>query len=159
MSDQTPTEVDPMSQAAANLEAPKYPTLAPDRVEDFKLLKAVVEAVKGKPGRKLLTMTFVTMADLPDSDGRTLHKGFKVFNRIALTPTDGSDDKRPRTIGQIAAELGQVLKWCGLNDKTPQDLVNNPTIIEGYVGKCRIGLSKESGDFPASSTVKLVLPG
>jgi len=152
------TEQDPMSQAAGGLELPKYPVLAPDRIARFKLTKATKDKVKTDATRELLTLVFSTEEDLPDDEGKTLLRGFSVYNRISISPTDGRDGKRARTIGQIASELGVVLKWCGLKDKTPRELINDPKICVGYVGDCRIGLSKETAEFPASNTVKMVLP-
>jgi hypothetical protein len=160
MSTETAQVVDPLSQAASNLEAPRYPTLAPDRIARFKITKAIKGPVKGKPNNSLLTVTFSTEEDLPDTDGKTLRKGFSVYARTGLTPTEGGgpENKRPRTLQQIAEELGMYLKWCGLHDKTPRNLIDNPSIIEGFVGDCRIGLTKETAEYPASNTIKLVLP-
>lgn len=153
------TEVDPMTMAAENLDEPSFPCLAGDRICRFKLVSAKVAQTKTDANRQALTTVFSTEADYVDTEGKPLRKGFKVYNVTGLTESEGDDKKRGRSRKQIAEDVGMLLKWCGIKGKTPMDVIQNPTILEGYVGDCRVQYVPERDGFPPKNTVKMVLPG
>lgn len=151
--------VDPFATAAANLEAPKFPILAPDRICRFEIKKCTKDAVKDKPGREVLTIKLATAKDYTDVDGKPLRSGFTSFHRIGLTPSDEAEGKRPRTNKNIAEDLGMLLKSCGMGDKTPRNLLDNPGMVDGQVIDMKVGVSPEKNGFPASNNFRFVLPG
>lgn len=151
--------VDPFATAAANLEAPKFPLLAPDRICRFKIAKCTKDQVKDKPGREVLTVKLQTTKDYTDTDGKPLREGFTGYTRIGLTPSDESEGKRPRTNKNIAEDLGMLLKAVGMGEKTPRDLLNTPSMLEGQIVDMKVTVLPEKGGFPASNGFRVVLPG
>lgn len=151
------TEVDPLSAAAQGWEAPKYPVLAPDRLIPAKIKTAVKGPVKEHPDRELITITLKPVEDFEykDKDGQPM-KNWTGFHRIGISETTGDDDKRPRTIKDIGADLAMVLKACGMTNKSPRDLINNPSILDGQNVMVKVGLNKASGTFPESNSFKFV---
>lgn len=153
------TEADPLSQAACNLEAPKFPLLPANTIKRFKIVSCTHGPTKDDPNRTLMTIVCATVKDEQDADGKPLHSGFKVFNRIGTSPSEGDDVKRPRTIKNIAEDLGMWLKAVGMKDTSPRQWIANPTLLEGQILDARVGISKDkSGQFPDSNTLKPVLP-
>lgn len=158
-------EQDPMTLASSNLKEPKFPCIAPDRVLSFKIVKSSVQDVKDKPGRKSLVLQMKTEEDTVDTDGLPLRTGFTVYNRFSITPTDGTDGKRPRTQKQIAEELGKLLRGCGIKDKQPAELVGykdipgDPAMLEGRLCAFRVGMGKPTPEFPdPSNTFRVEIP-
>lgn len=155
-------EVDPLSQASGGIDT-SFPLIAPDRVCRFKISSAkkapVKDAEKAAAGHELLTLQLKTEKSYPDTDGKTLNAGFSVYHRISLTPTEGKDGKSGRTIENIAKDLATLLKAVGMVDKSPRQLLDNPSILEGQVVDCRVGVNKAQGNFPESNSIKFVIPG
>lgn len=154
------TEVDPLSGAAAGWEAPKFPLLAPDRIYRFKIAKCTKAATKDDANREALTIQLKTEKDYTDTDGKPLRAGFTGYKRIGITPIteEQAGDKRPRSIKDIGADLGMALKSCGKGDKSPRELLNNPSLIEGEIVDMKVGISKGRDGFPDSNTFTFVLP-
>lgn len=153
-------EVDPLSGAASGWEAPKFPVLAPDRICRFKIVKSTKGPVKDHPEREVLTIQIKTEKDYTDKEGKTLRAGFSGYHRIGLTPSPGEDNgKRERTWKNIGEDLAMCLKACGMGDKAPKDLKDNPSLIEGQIVDMKVGVTPEKGGFPESNNFKFVLPG
>ena len=150
---------DPFATAAANLEAPKFPILAPDRIVRFEIKKCTVDAVKDKPGRKVMTVKLATTKDATLDDGKIAKAGFTGFHRIGLTPSEPGGEGRERTNKNIAEDLGMLLKACGKGTNTPREVMDNPAMVEGQVVDMKVGVTPEKNGFPASNNFKFVLPG
>ena len=151
-------ELDPLSHAASGIEPPKFPVLMPERICQFRIVTSKVEDVKNDSSRKLLTLSLATERPYPDKEGKTLNKGFKVFHRIGLTPTPPTDTSRGRTIENVASDLGLLLRSCGMETKSPRQLVDNPTLIEGCIVDCKVGLNKEKDGYPESNRISFIPP-
>lgn len=153
----TSTEQDPLSAAAEGWEAPSYPCLAPDRIVQLKIGKCTKAAVKDNATRELLTITLkpVDGKEYVDTKGNPM-KNFTGFHRIGITPTEATDDKRARTIKDIGADISMVLKACGMLDKSPRNLIDNPSTIDGQVVDIRVGLIPAKGQYPESNSFKFV---
>jgi hypothetical protein len=158
LSPDAPAEVDPLSGAAEGWEAPKFPVLAPDRLCEFEVKSAKKVPKKDDPSRQVLEIVLKTTKDYPDKEGKTLRAGFTIFHRISVTPTEGEDGKRARTWENIGEDLGMVLKAAGgeFRKKEPRDLFNNPSIIDNAILTCKVGISKETAEFPESNRLKFV---
>ena len=153
-------EVDPLSQASSGIEAPKFPCLAPDRICRFTIKKCSHGPTKDNPNRNSLTIVLNTVKDYNDTDGKVLRAGFTGYKRIGTTviTAEEAGEKRPRDINAIKADLAMVLKACGMGEKSPRDLLNNPSIVEGQVVDMKVGLQKERDGYPASNSFTFVLP-
>lgn len=149
---------DPLSGAAGGWEPPKFPLLMPDRICEFKISKATKQPTKEDANRESLTLVLKTEKDYTGADGKPLRAGFSVYKRIGLSPTDGKDDKRPRTWKNIGEDLAMLLKAAGMVETTPRQLIDDPTIVEQAIVMCKVGISKGTGTFPDSNTLTFVLP-
>ena len=154
----TGSEPDPLSGAAASWEAPSFPVLAADRLCLFKITSCKRGATKADASRESLTVILSTEKDYPDSKGKTLKSGFKVYKRIGLTPSEGKDDKRPRTWEDIGKDLAHLLKCAGNTTASPRDLYNNPSMLEGLLINGTTGIEKATGSFGESNSVMFKLP-
>lgn len=166
-----PAEVDPMSMAAAGLEAPRFPLLAPERIYRFKITSAKVKATKetaeypeSDPRRRtMLELVLATEKDATDTDGRPLRSGYKVFHYIMTSPweaheKDGKQIKE-RTWKNIAEDLGMVLKAIGKGTVSPKALMSDPAgTLENQLVDCKVGIRKGTGSFNDSNTIKFIQP-
>lgn len=152
------TEVDPLSGAASGWEAPKFPCLMPERICRFKIKDADKHPTKEDPSREVLSLCLTTEKDYTDTEGKPLRSGFKVFHHVGVTPSEETDTKRARTWKNIGADLGMILKAAGLGSKSPRDLLNDPSMLEGQIVDCKVGLAKASGGFPESNKLTFVMP-
>ena len=155
-------EVDPLAGAAEGWEAPKFPVLAADRLVEMEIVestKGLVKDEKGKQeGRESLTLKLRTTKDYVDRDGKPLRAGFIGFKRIRLSPTIGDPTKRDHTMKDIGAELGVVLRCCGMGSRSPRDLLNDPSIILKSVVVMKTKISPAQGGFPESNDFTFVPP-
>lgn len=162
---------DPFATAAANLEAPKFPLLAPDRICRFKIVTCVKEDVKDKPGKQMLVLKLVTEKDYTSDEGKPLRAGFRSTHRLMLFEMPETDKFRGKTWKDVAEDTGMLLKACGKGDVAVQDLIGrpnegrtsleggNPGMLDGQVVDMKVGITPEKGGFPASNNFKFVLPG
>lgn len=155
---QNAQEIDPLSQAAGGIEAPKFPVLMPDRICQFKIAKSSKDNVQGDETKQMLVLTLATTKDYTDKDGKPLRQGFKVFHREGLYPMPATDTWRGRTMQDVAAGLGLILRSVGKTDISPRQLIDNPTLIEGEIVDCKVGLNKAKDGYPESNRVSFVPP-
>lgn len=151
-------EVDPLSQAASGIEAPKFPLLQDNRIVRFEVVAITKAPVKDKPDREVLTVKMRTVKDQVDTDSKPLRAGFTCFTRTGITPFPEEGDKRARTNKEIAAELGMLLKGAGKGDKSPRELLNNLDMLNGQLIDFKVSLQPEKNGYPASNSFKVVLP-
>lgn len=151
-------EVDPLSGAAGGWEAPRFPLLMPDRICRFKISKCTKAPTKDDENREALTIVLKTEKDYTGADGKPLRAGFTGFKRIGVTPSEGEGDKRPRTWKNIGEDLAMLLKACGKGNISPRELLDNPSMVEGEIVDCKVGISKGTGTYPDSNTFNFVLP-
>lgn len=150
-------EVDPLSQAAKDIDT-SFPVLMGDRILRMTIVAATKAATKEHADRESLTLKMKTAKDATLSDGKTAKAGFTCYKRVGLSETAAEGDKNARTFKEINRDLALVLKAVGMADKSPRDLVNNPSIIDGQVVDVRVGISPARGSFPESNTFTFVLP-
>lgn len=151
-------EVDPLSQAAGGIEAPKFPCLAGSRICRFTIKSILKAATKDDATRESLTIAFKTTKDYPDTDGKTLGEGFTVYKRIGITPVAPEGEKRGRTMKDIAADIAMLLKAVGKKDATPRQLLDNPSMLDGEIIDLKTGVQPAKNGFPESNTLAWVLP-
>jgi hypothetical protein len=151
-------EIDPLTQAAGGIEPPKFPVLMPNRICQFNIVKASIDPVQGDESKTMLTLALATEKDYTDKEGKPLRKGFKVFYRIGLYPMAPTDTWRGKTMQDVAAELGLLLRSVGKTSTTPRQLIDNPTLIEGEKVDCKVGLNKAKDGYPESNRVTFVPP-
>jgi hypothetical protein len=151
---------DPLAQAAGGWEGRKFPLLQPDRIINFKLFSCKKVALKSDTSRSQLEIVMATEEDQVGKEGENLRKGFKVYHYIGIDPTPPkAEGKKGRTIDMVFGDLSEVLQWCGLKSKTPRELVNNPSIVEGYVGQCRTRVIEDpTGTYDPKNGIRFVLP-
>jgi hypothetical protein len=63
-----------------------YPVLATGNYL-LEIVKATVEESKNKPGVKMIVLNHVTLTPAKDNKGNDIAAGFKMKNRIVITPT------------------------------------------------------------------------
>lgn len=151
-------EIDPMTRAAGGIEPPKFPVLMPDRICQFKIVKSTVDNVQGDEAKQMLVLTLATTKDYTDKDGKPLRQGFKVFHREGLYEMAPTDTWRGRSRDDVAAALGLILRCVGKAQTSPAELKSNPTIIEGEIVDCKVGLNKAKDGYPESNRVSFVPP-
>lgn len=151
-------EIDPLSQAAGGIAAPKFPCLQADRVVRFRISKITKAPSKDNASRETLTILMKTESDQVDTDGQALRAGFAGYKRIGITPTPEEDGKRARTVKEIAADVAMLLKACGKKDVSPRQLFDNPSMLDQEVVDVKVGLQPEKNGYPQSNTFTFVLP-
>jgi len=160
----TEAQIDPLSQAAGSIDT-SFPLLMADRVLEFKVESSKVAPSKSNEANNTLTIKFKTTKEATLQDGKKTPPGFPLFKRIGVTVTEPTVDekgneKAGRSIDNIARDLAAVLQACygPKTDKTPRQLLDNPSMIEGEVVKMKIGIDKGSGNFGPSNTGSFVIP-
>lgn len=151
-------ENDPMSQASSGLEAPSFPLLQPDRIYEMKISKCAKKPTAKDPSREMLEITVETTKDNVGTRGENLHPGYKGFTYIGITATDGSDGKRARTKLDIAKDVAMILKAVGKGNKSPIELIANPSMVEGEIVQMKVGIQKGKDGYGDKNVFNFVLP-
>ncbi len=155
-------EVDPLSGAAGGWEAPKFPVLAVDRLVEMEVIESTRGLVKDEKakseGRESLTLKLKTTKDYVDKDGKPLRAGYTGFKRIGLTAITGDPTKRDRTMKDVGADLAMVLKCCGMGNREPRELFNDPSIILKSIVVMKTSVQAARDGFPESNNFNFVPP-
>jgi len=156
--------VDPLNEAAGTIDT-SFPVLAPDRIVEFKVESSKIAASKSNEQNQTLTIKFKSTKPAKLLDGKETAPGFPVFKRYGITPTeptvdDKGNEKAGRTIENIKKDLATVLKACfgPKTDKTPRQLIDNPSMLEGEIVQGKTSVDKGSGNFGPSTNISFVLP-
>jgi hypothetical protein len=137
---------DPLNTPVGDIDT-SFPLLAAG-LYDMEIADAVVGPAKGNPTHQTLKVTLKTTHDAPDVKGQMVNKGFPIYHHIALTP---SEDMPIDKIKKNVAALGQR---AGASKLSVRDLLNNPTVMKGKVVRVKVGIQKETEEYPASNQVK-----
>ena len=144
---ETPTvNIDPLNTPLADIDT-SMPLLAPG-LYDMEITDAVVGPAKSNSAHSTLKVTLKTTNDAPDVKGQMINKGFPIYHSIALTP---SEDMSVEKIKKNVASLGQR---AGIVGGTVRQLLDNPAVLKGKVVRTKIGIQKETDEYPASNAVK-----
>jgi len=139
-------EVDPLDQDVGGIDT-SFPLLSPG-LYDMEITEASVGHKKDDPSREVLTIKFVTTLDSLDVKGEILHKGYPIFYRTGLTPTEDMPAKK------VATNLARILKVCGFKSGvSPRQLTQDPKMVVGRVVRCKVKVQKETDDYPASNSI------
>jgi hypothetical protein len=138
---------DPMNQPVEGIDT-SFPKL-PAGLYAMEVKDAVIAPSKSTPGAETATVKLVTIEDAVDTQGEFLNKGFPVYYRFGVTPTPEYDAKT------IAKKIATLLKHCGFTSGVvPRQFLSNPAMIVGKLLTVKIGIQKESNDYPESNQVK-----
>jgi hypothetical protein len=157
-------EVDPLSGAASGWEPPRFPLLCPDRLCEVEIKSCVKKPTKEDKTKELLEIIVATTKDYdehePTTPGQQLRAGYKLTTWIGISEYPAREGKRGRTLKQVGADLAVVLRATlgGSTTKTPRNLINSPSIIEGCKCVIRTGVRKGEGNYGDSNTIKFIPP-
>lgn len=87
-----------------------------------------------------------------DVKGEPVSPGFVITSYISLTETTGGNGKQPYTIDNIKKSVSRVAKAAGIN-ATVREIINNPAILNGKAVRAKVGISKETSEYPASNNI------
>jgi hypothetical protein len=138
---------DPLSQSVDGIDT-SFPLL-PAGLYDFEIVDASVAAAKSNPNGQTMTIKLALTENATDTKGEMLNKGFPIYMRIGLTPTEKYAAK------DIAKKLADVLKKCGYaTGVTPRQFISTPRMIVGKIVRAKVAIRKETDEFPESNEVK-----
>ena len=123
-------------------------------------ISSKIAPTKSDETRNTLTLICKTTTDGTFTTGKTAHAGYKLYKRISVSESAPSGDKEGRDMKAIARDLAALLKaFYGANTtKTPRELLNNPTMLEGLPVDGRINIEKGQGGFSDKNGVSFVIP-
>ena len=151
MSGPTTTEQDPLSQDVGSKDLTKMPLLPADRVFRFEIRKPTKTESKSTPGNFMLNIPCALVEDQVDVNGERVNKGFPVFHRIMITPTD------KRTVTQIASDVGRLCQAIGLKGVTVRQVIDDPVAhLDGKLFDAKTTINKEKDGYPESNSLKPV---
>lgn len=122
-------------------------SILPAGLYDLEVKSAEVGRNKDDTGDKI-AVEFVTTADTSDVKGEPVNKGFPVFHNFGLTET-------PKfKMSQIRKAVDSFLQAAGLGDIQTRAFINNPSLAVGRTVRCKVGVKKETSEFPAGNNIK-----
>lgn len=149
----SPDVSDPFDVASGEVDT-SFPRLNP-RVYRMTIRDPEVAESKNKPGAFLLVMKLETTEEAKDTRGEVLHKGFKFTHRVSITASEKRDNEA------IKRDLATILQ-CALGDASKgmkiRAFLDNPKIIDGKIVDVKVGLQKETDEFPESNTARFIPP-
>lgn len=154
MSDTTENNNDPLSADVGDKELTKMPLLPADRIFRFEVRKPTKVESKSTPGNFMLTIPCALVEDATAVDGEKVNKGFPIFHRIMVTPTEGKDGKQGRTVNQIASDVGKLCQAIGLKGITVRQVIDDPvTHLDGKLFDAKTRINKEKDGYPESNSL------
>lgn len=94
-----------------------------------------------------IRLTLKTVSPASDTNGNPVPAGFTLTNYIACTPTE------KYTSAMIAKSVATFMKAAGLSG-SPRSFIDNPIVAEGKILTVKVGIRKETPEFPESNEVK-----
>lgn len=74
--------------------------------------------------------------------------------------TENGKSIKARTLTEIKKDMAKVLKATSMSGTSLKDFLANPSMIEGRQAMVKVGVRKETSDFPESNEIKsLVIEG
>lgn len=145
---------DPLSADVGDRELTKFPLLPDGRIMRFEIRKpATADAKKKGSTSRVLTVPCHTTEDATSTDGKTINKGWPVYKRITVTPTEKRDASK------IAADVAKLCQACGVTGVKVIDVINNPAqYLEGKLFDAKVRIMPENDGFPESNDLSPVLP-
>lgn len=143
--------VDPLAMPASEIDT-RFPRLQPDRV--YRMVLRSPEKKTNDKGTEMLNMKLETTVECIDTDGKTLHPGFKFTHRIVGASGD-------RDLNAVAKDLALLMKavYGPKTTMTARQIWDNPADLEGKPVDVKVGIQKEKDGYPESNVVKSwVLP-
>lgn len=127
-----------------------YPIL-PSGLYDLKIGMVKREPTKDNTGERL-TVPLTTTTNHNSVKGEMVPAGLKITHYIGLTPREGHDGKRDYTIQDVRKGVASICKAAGVGG-TIKTTVDNPSILDGHVVRTKIGIQKETAEYPESNRV------
>lgn len=148
MAEQNNVEVDPLSADVGDKELTKMPLLPADKIVRLEIRKPAKAPTSKDPNRELLTIPCHLVEDARDVNGETIHKGFPIFHRISVTPSEN------RTAKQIAADVGKLCQAVGLKGVKVIDVINDPkSHLDGKIFDAKTRIIPEKDGYPESNAI------
>mgnify|MGYP001618161437 CR=1 FL=1 len=142
---------DPLSADVGDKELTKMPLLPADRLLRFEIRKPVTAPTKKDPAKNMLTIPCHLVEDTRGTDGAVVHKGFPIFMRYTVTPTE------ERSAKQIAADIGRLCQALGIKGVKVIDIINDPkTHLDGKIFDAKTRIVPEKDGYPESNTLNPV---
>ena len=141
---------DPFDVPAGDTDT-DFPLLA-QGVKTLEITEVSKDESKKTPGTFMLTMVLKTMEEYEDTKGDTLSKGYPVYHRITITPSEKRDAKR------ISKDIAILLKAIGRPQLTPRQVINDPNLLVGGIANCKVIVTKETDEFPSANAIKAFIP-
>ena len=148
---------DPLSADVGDKDNIKMPLLPADKIVRLEIRKVAKVISKSNPRVKrdgneydneMLNVPCHLTEDATAVDGTKINKGFPIFHRIMLTPTD----ERPAK--QIAADVTKLCLAVGVKGLTVRQLIDDPvTHLEGKIFDAKTKINKEKDGYPESNSI------
>jgi hypothetical protein len=140
----TTTEADPMDLNVSDIDT-SFPRII---ANVYELEIETAECVDNKAGTgQNLKVGMKTTAPATSTTGETLPAGVKLTSNISLTPTEKYSKQ---SIAKAVASLAQSASMTG----TPREILSNPMNLVGKLVTAKVGIQKETDEYPESNTVK-----
>lgn len=148
MSDEN-QEIDPLSADVGDKDLTKFPLIPGDRMLRFEIRKPSLAPSRKDPNRNVLTVPCHLVDDVRADDDTIIHKGFPVFHRIPVTP---SEDRGAR---QIAADVGQLCQAVGVKGVKVIDIINDPVrYLDGKIFDAKTRIVPGKDGYPDSNALR-----
>lgn len=137
-------EADPFDTPVDQTDT-SFPLLNPG-IKDLEVVKA--DKGLSKKDSNMLTFTLKTTADDIDTKGEKLQKGFPLYHRIVIDPSES------RTANRICKDIALFAKACGVAGPTPRQIIDDPEILVGSVVRAKVIVTKATEEFPESNNIR-----
>jgi len=141
-------EADPLDTPCNDVDT-SMPKLQPGRVYRMEIRKSTVGPAKKDPSRQTLTIELRTTEDAVSTDGKPIHKGYPIYDRRSITPSDKMD------LGAIAKGIATIVKATDLVNSgvTARQIINDPSMLDGKLVDVKTKIVPESDGFPESTGI------
>lgn len=141
------TNVDPMDMNVSDIDT-SFPRLAAN-VYELEITSA--DKVDNKAGTgQNLKVSMKTTSEGISTQGEKLPAGVLLTSNISMTPTEKYSQQ------SIAKALASLMKSAGLTG-SPRSLIDDPGQLIGKVVTAKVGVQKETDEYPESNSVKSFL--
>ncbi len=124
------------------------PLLPADKLLRFEIRKPVLAPGKKDPSRNVLTIPCHLTEDTMSVTRDTIHKGFPVFMRIPVTPSED------RNAEQISNDVKRLCQAVGIKGVKVIDVINNAKEhLEGKVFDAKTKILPEKDGYPESNVL------
>lgn len=146
---------DPLSTNVQDIDTSRPRLVA--GLYDLKIKEAKKEPTKDGSGERI-TFVLETTAPAKSTDGEDLPVGQLLWHYIGITekPAGTSKAGKPTdayTLADVAKNIAKIAKGARYNGSA-KSIIDNPAVLKGETVRTKVGIQKETDEWPESNNIK-----